>query len=181
MNRFWLKPLAIAAFALSLATPLGALAASSTSVTVTGGTLSVTNPTAANFPGVTITGAAQSPTAALGAFTVSDLTGTGAGWHVTAQATQFANAAATRKLATGSLSLSKPTVTANGTTSAGPTVNAAPYVIDNATAVTIASAAVGAGMGNYDFSATTLTLAIPADVYADTYTSSVTISVVSAP
>ena len=45
----------------------------------------------------------------------------------------------------------------------------------------IASAATDEGMGKFDFSATTLTLALPADVYADTYNSTITISVVSAP
>ena len=180
MNRSWMKPLAIAAFALSLATPLGALAATgdATSVTVTGGTLTSTTPLANDFPGVTIDGASHSPTAALATFSVSDLTGTGAGWHVTAGATQFTGAS--HSLAVGSLELSQPTVAANGTTSADPTINIGPYTIDNG-AVTIASAAVGAGMGNYDFSATTLTLAIPADVYADTYTSTVTITVVTGP
>ena len=42
-------------------------------------------------------------------------------------------------------------------------------------------AATGTGMGTYLFAATTLTLALPADVYADAYASTITISVVSAP
>lgn len=155
-----------------------AFASDGTSATVTGGSLSISNPLAANFAGRNVTGADQTTTASLATFSVSDLTGTGDGWHVTAQASQFTGT--NHNLATGSLEMSEPTVSANGTTSPDPTVATGPYTIDNG-AVQVASADVDEGMGIYDFSATTLTLALPADVYADTYASTVTVSVVSAP
>jgi hypothetical protein len=94
-----------------------AFASDGTQVVVSGGALSITNPAAANFTGVTLDGTDQDTTAALDAFSVTDARGTGVGWHVTAQATQFANAGATRSLAAGSLEMSEPTVAANGTTS----------------------------------------------------------------
>ena len=55
-----------------------------------------------------------------------------------------------------------------------------PYTIDNG-AVQIASAALNEGMGIHDFGATTLTLSLSAHVFADVYSSIVTISVTSAP
>jgi hypothetical protein len=76
--------------------------------------------------------------------------------------------------------MSPPQVTPDGTSSPPPTVAPGAQVID-AGAVMIASAAAGAGMGTYGFSSTTLTLALPGDVYADSYTSTITISVVNAP
>lgn len=142
--------------------------------------LGITNPAAGNFAGRSVTGAAQTTNAALGAFSVSDLTATGAGWHVTAQATRFTGIGG-RNLSLGSLSISAPTVASPTTTSPDPTVVLTPTVIDNGAAAPMASAALGAGMGVYDFSTTTLTLALPADVYADVYSSTVTISVVSGP
>jgi hypothetical protein len=145
-----------------------------TSPTCAPGVLSITNPLTADFAGKSITGAAQTTTAALNAFSVSDLTGSGSGWHVTAQASRFTGV--DRQLAAGSLSMSAPTIAP-----AGPTVVPGPTVIDNGAAAQIASAAPGAGMGVYDFSATTLTLALPAGIYADVYASTVTISVVSGP
>ena len=156
----------------------GAFAADTTTATVTGGTLSITNPLAADFAGRSITGAAQTTTAALDTFSASDLRGSGAGWHVTAQASTFTGVS--HNLAAGSLSMSQPTVASPDTTSADPTIAAGPYTIDSG-AVSIASAALNTGMGEYDFSATTLTLALPADVFADAYASTVTISVVTAP
>lgn len=153
--------------------------ADQTSATVTGGALSMTEPLASDFAGRSITGAAQTTTAALDAFSVSDFRGTGAGWSVTAQATQFDGG--TNDLAAGSLSLSQPTVAANGTTSTAPGVTAGPYQIDNGAAVKISSAPENTGMGKYDFSATTMTLALPAAVFAGTYTSTVTVSILSVP
>lgn len=168
-----------AAMTLAIASP--AFAQDATNVTVTGGELTITNPLAADFAGAAITGAAQTTTAALAAFSVSDLRGTGDGWHVTAQATQFSTGGVTPiTLAANSLTMSEPTVAANGTTSPNPTVNAGPYTIDGA-AVSVASAAVDTGMGTYDFSATTLTLSLPANVKAGTYSSTVTVSAVTAP
>ena len=155
-----------------------AFAADGTTATVIGGDLTITNPLAADFAGRSITGVDQTTTAALATFSVSDLTGSGVGWNVTAQASTFTGIS--HELAVGSLSMSQPTVASPNTTSPDPTVATGPYTIDNG-AIEFASAAVDEGMGTYDFSATTLTLALPADVYADAYASTVTISIVSAP
>jgi hypothetical protein len=158
-----------------------AFAADDTTATVTGGSLSITNPLAANFEGRSITGLAQTTTADLATFSVSDLRGTGAGWHVIAQASAFSTSSGTiRTLAAGSLSTPALTVASPSTGSADPTMATGPYVLDNG-ALQIASAALDTGMGTYDFSAATLTLALPADVFAGTYSSTITISVLTAP
>jgi hypothetical protein len=173
-----LKSTGLALAVSALMVPAAAFASDGTTATVTGGALSITNPLAADFAGRSITGVDQTTTAALDAFSVTDARGSGAGWHVTAQASTFTGV--NHNLAAGSLLMSEPTVAANGTTSPDPTVATGPYTIDNG-AVQIASAALAEGMGTYDFSATTLTLALPANVFADAYASTVTISAVSAP
>ena len=153
-----------------------------------GGGLTVTNPLVADFAGVTLNGAAQTRTAESTAFSVTDATVPGAGWHVAVQATQLTESVAGAYVADGktlpfrSLTLSAPTVTPVGTSSPAPTIQAgAPWAIDAANAVTIASAAVGEGMGQYDFGAVTLSLTVPPSAYARTYRSDVTFSVVSGP
>jgi WxL domain surface cell wall-binding len=167
-----------ALFALAF-TAQATLASDGTQVVVTAGSLAITNPAAGDFTPVTLSGQATTTSASLATFSVTDATGSGDGWHVTAQADQFTGS--THNLALSSLTMSEPTVASPGTSSPDPTIEPGPYTIDAATAVQIASAALNEGMGQYDFGATTLTLSLPADTYADTYNSTVTISVVTAP
>ncbi|MGZ8693126.1 MAG: WxL domain-containing protein [Gaiellaceae bacterium] len=152
------------------------------------GTLTITSPLAADFAGVTLDGAAQNRTAALDGFSVTHSTVPGAGWTITVQATQFKEYAAGayvgggKTLPAGSLAMPAPTVTPVGTSSPAPTIEAgAPWAIDGASAVKIASAPADEGMGQYDFGAVTLSLIVPASAYAKTYRSDVTFSAVVGP
>ncbi len=167
-----------------------AFGADDANVTVTGGLLSITNPAAGDFAGVTLDGTAKTTTATLGAFSATDARGTGAGWNVTVQATQFAEhngtiyVASGKTLPTSSLSMPAPTVAkSDGTSSAVPSITAGPYAIDAGSAVKIASAAAdGTGMGSYSFTqGGSLSLNIPASAYATTYRSDLTVSVVTGP
>jgi hypothetical protein len=163
---------------------LGGTAYAATSVVLSAGTLTITTPSVANFGGLTLNGAAQTTTAALGTFTVTDARGSGIGWNVTVQATQFT--AGSHTLAMNSISMPAPTVAkADATSGNVPTIATGPYLIDNATAVKISSAAVdattGNGMGSYTYTPGNLTLSVPANAYAGTYTSTVTVSVVTGP
>ena len=180
---------------IALGTALPTFAAGDdTDVNVLAGSLAVTTPAAANFTSVTLDGTLKTTTAALATFTVTDARGNGAGWHVTAQATQFAEWDSTlnsgaggykpsgRTIPANSLTMTVPSVAANGTTSPAPTIASGPYTLDSGSAVSIASAAADEGMGIYDLGTTTLTLSLPpATTYAAPYRSTVTISVITAP
>ncbi len=147
--------------------------------------LTVTNPLVADFPSVTLDGTAQAVTASLDAFTVTDTSLVSAGWHVTVQATRFAEhdgsayVAAGKLLPAASLTMPAPEVTSSGTFL--PAISTgSPWAIDVASPVTIASAA-GIDAGTYTFSSVLLSLSIPPTAYARTYRSEVTVSVVSGP
>jgi hypothetical protein len=159
---------------------LGGTAFATTAV-LNGGTLAVTTPTVGDFTGVTLNGSAQSTTASMGTFNVIDARGTGVGWNVTVQATQFTMSGHT--LPMDSISMPAPTVAKIAATSGNtPSITTGPYLIDDASAVKITSAAAdGTGMGSYTFTPGALTLSIPANAYAGTYTSTVTVSVVTGP
>lgn len=174
-----------------------ASAADDTNVTVTGGSLSMTTFTAGDLTGVTLDGTTKTTTATVDNFSVTDATGTGAGWKLTAQASQFAEygdldgtgpgttvgyITGGKTLPAASLDLGLLTATANGTTSAAPTMTAAAD-IDNGGAVKFASAAIDTGMGKYDISGGTakLSLSIPPSAYAKTYRSDVTVTLASTP
>jgi hypothetical protein len=158
----------------------GTAYAATSSVILTGGTLSISAPVVGNFTTVVLDGTAKTTPATMGAFTVYDARGTGAGWNVTVQASQFTTG--TKTLAYGSLSMPNQTVTKiDSTSNTAPTVVAGSYLIDSASALKISSAAVDTGMGSYSYSGGNLTLSIPANAYAGTYTSTVTVSVVTGP
>jgi hypothetical protein len=155
------------------------------------GSLSISGPAIADFSGVTLDGTAQTTNAVMNPFIVTDSRGTGSGWHITVQATQFAQHDGTIYVALGktlplsSLTMPEPTVSGDP---APPTITAGPYIIDSGSAVTIASAASGDGMGAYTFTSGVggLELSISANgVYANevgqTYRSDVTISEVNGP
>ena len=108
------------------------------------------------------------------------------GWNVTVQATQLT--ATNHTLRLGSVSMPAPTVAkaANAPLSGAlPTIETGPQNIDGSSAVKIATAPVaatdGTGMGSYVFTPGSLTLSVGADAYAATYTSTVTVSVISGP
>ena len=166
------------ALGLTMVGPVMAADNSGTSATLTGGELSVLSVAAADFAGadLVLDGAAGTVTAGL-TFTNADARGSGLGWTVTAQASQFDGAVGTNALAASSLSVTAPTATAVGTSGPAPTVASGPFVIDTVGAVTVATAAVGDGMGTYDFASSVMSLSLPADVHADVYSSIVTITV----
>ena len=158
----------------------GTAYAATSTVVLTAGTLSLSAPTVGNFGTVTLDGSAKTTSATVSTFSVNDARGSGAGWNVTVQATQFTMTGHT--LPMGSIAMPAPTVAkADATSNAVPSITAGPYVIDSASAVKISSAAVDSGMGSYNFTSGNLTLTIPANAYAGTYSSTVTVSVVTGP
>jgi hypothetical protein len=151
-----------------------------TLVELRGGSLTLSTPMVGDFAGVTLNGMAQTSAVRMGSFTVADATGMGSGWNMTVQATQMS--ATAHALALGSISMPQPTVATIDRTSGGvPTITLGPYLIDNASAVKIASADSGFGMGSYTFASGDLTLSIPANAYAGTYATTVTVSVATGP
>jgi hypothetical protein len=149
------------------------------------GALSITNPLVADFLAVTLAGSVQTVDAELEAFTVTD-TGDTEAWHVTVQATRFSEhdgssyVSGGKTLPFGSLTMPAPTVTAAGT---GPPAiqPGAPWAIDVAAPVKIASAANPLGIGTYEFGRVQLSLVVPPWAYARRYRSELTVSVISGP
>lgn len=189
-----------------LATGVASAAGGPMSFTTSTGTgLSVTGAAPGTLTAVTLNGQTQTQYTTLASYTAADSTGTGLGWNVTFQATQFACTAGTgtdkcptggNSLPIGSLTMGVPTVTCDPVMSGTPCSGqgAAPAIsisantaVDTASAVKVASAMANTGMGTYDFTPGTigtgnLKLVIPSWVYAGTtYNSTLTVSIVSGP
>jgi len=169
--------------AVLVATGLPAVAVTATA-TVTGGTLGwVTAPANTGFT-VSLTGKDLVPTATQ-TFDVSDATGSGTGWNVTATSTTFT---------TGSKTLSPTSVTVQAVPAvacdSGASCTSAtngisyPYTLPAGatapTATKIFGAAANTGLGNQTVTLV-FSLAIPANTFAGSYSSTWTYSLVSAP
>jgi len=201
MRRF-AKP-AAAALVLLAFTATSAFASSGgpTSVTISAGSgLSISGAAPGTFA-ATLNGSDQTVASTLTSYSASDTRGTGAGWNVTLQATQFACTNGSGScpsggdtLPPGSLLMAPETVACNsGTDCSGrasaPTISiASNTALDSGSAVKVASAAASKGMGTYNFTPGTLggggnalTLAVPSSAYAATYNSTLTVSIVSGP
>jgi hypothetical protein len=168
---------------------IASAATDSTNITITSGSYGMTEMAVADFTGVELDGVATYDNAIPSDFSVTDLRGMGSGWNITVQATQLREysgggyVANGKQLAPSSLSMPNPTVEYVGTASPGPTIVTGPYIIDSGSAVKIATAAVGDGMGKYDFTQDSegLSLSIPANADAGSYRSEITVSLVDGP
>ena len=115
-------------------------------ITPTPGDLRITDPDVPSFPSVKLNGSAQSVSVTLGAFTVSDLRGTGEGWRVIVGASQFAEYNAStgmyieggKRLPQGSLRMSQVVLTGTENSDTTPHITNGPHIIDTGSNVEIA-------------------------------------------
>ena len=169
-------------------------ATDTTQFSVTAGTLSFgTAPDVPNLPALTLNGQLQNLPAAMNNYSVSDATGSGAGWNVTVNGDGSGGKSAVFKqycpnatcgtdsgpgyvtlgatLAPNSLTLSSTGASfsaVSGTTGTAPTHSCGSSCnVDSASAVRTVSAASGAGMGTYQtsgYGASSLSLSAPTTI-----------------
>jgi len=176
--------------ALGYSEAAGAATSASPTVTgtVSGGALSVATSAAPTFSANLATGD-QTPTYTL-PLTATDTTGTGAGWNLTITSTQFTTGGATpHTLATNASTVtSTPPLTVAcvaGTTCTNPT-NAVTYPLGvpagatAPTAVKMFNAAANTGLGAFTVTPT-VGVFVPASTFAGSYSSTLTVSIVSGP
>jgi hypothetical protein len=169
--------------ALCLLSPAPALAATATSTgTVAAGTLSLSTSAAPTFS-ATLNGTDLTPTYTV-PVTINDATGSGTGWNATITSTQFTTG--TKTLATTASSITGVTsAAAAGTTTTAPT-NAITYPLGVPAAATapaavkLFNAAANTGMGQFTLTPT-VAVGIPANTFAGSYSSTLTLSSVSGP
>lgn len=171
--------------AAAFAFPASALAATADSTgTITGGSLSLTTTATPTFS-ATLDGTDKTPTYTL-PMTVEDSTGAGAGWNTTITSTLFTTGGATpRTLSTTASSMTGVTsVCAEGTCTDPTNAITYPLTVPAAAtppaAVKFFNAAEETGLGKFTVTPT-VGVSIPANTYAGTYTSTVTLASVSGP
>lgn len=172
-----------AMLAVSAAVPAFADAVTGTTA-ITGGTLAMA---ATDAPALTATlnGTDQTVTDTF-VVDAKDNTGTGAGWKLQITSTQFSTGGATPKtLSTTAASITAASSVCDAGTCTLPTNGISypltvPAAATAPAAVSFYNAALNTGMG--DFTVTpTIAVAVPANTYAGNYSSTVTITIASAP
>lgn len=148
------------------------------SVTIDVGSLSISAPTTASL-GTVSAAVGSTATANLGTVTVADSRGSLLGWSVTAVTTtsSMSTGGATPKTIalgpTGPLGWVTGSVTATGGSLLSGVAAGAGGFLNNATAIPVATAVLTAGGGTYTYNPT-LTLTVPANTEAGTYSVVVT-------
>ena len=187
MNHSLLKRCCAAAAVAALALVVAATAAASTvtaTATVNAGTLTLAT-SASPSVSVTLDGTDQMPTYTL-PMTVNDATGSGTGWNTTITSTAFTTGGGSPHLLSNSASTATGVSASCATGTCTNPTNAITYPLavpaggTAPTAVKLFNAAANSGMGKFAVTPT-VQVAIPANTYAGTYTSTVTVAVVSGP
>jgi hypothetical protein len=179
----WRLTVLLASLGASLIAATSAPAANVTATaTVTGGTLSLASSAAPAFS-VTLNGTDQTPSYTM-PMTVTDATGTGAGWNVTITSTAFTTGP--KSFANGASTVTGVTATCvAATTCTNPTNSTTyPLIVPAAaappTAVKLFNSALNTGLGSFTLTPT-VQVAVPANTFAGTYVSVITLAVVSGP
>lgn len=152
--------------------------------TVNAGTLTEANATVP-APSATLNGTDQTVNYTL-AITVIDATGSGSGWNLTITSTTFTTSAPVHTLATSASSLTGVTAVCFASTTCTDPTNAITYPVavpaggSAPTAVKFFNAAANSGMGKFTITPT-INISLPANTYAGTYTSTITLAVVNGP
>jgi hypothetical protein len=163
------------------------VAAATATTTITAGALAfVSSPPNVSFS-ATLNGVDQTVTNAQ-AIDVGDATGSGTGWNITATSTQFSTGGGSPKtLSTSATAVdSAPAIACDAGASCTTATNSVtyPYTLPAGstapTATKLVNAAASTGMGNQTVTPT-WKVSVPANTYAGTYSSTWTISLVSAP
>ncbi|MBT3314424.1 MAG: hypothetical protein HN390_07395 [Anaerolineae bacterium] len=182
------KVIAFGLVFILLAVSAVAVAAETGTVTITGGTLSVTAADV-TLSGVTLDGTDKTSTSASGSnsWSASDARGTGAGWNLTIAATDFTDGVdKTIDIAQSDSEFKIQLLDANVTVTAGNTKPVSQVTtlspIPDTGSLKFLSAATDTGMGTYAI-APNFELEVPAETYvgSGTYTSTITVTAATGP
>lgn len=173
--------LALFAVTAVLALTAAVAFAESASVTVTGGSL-VSTAANVSLSGVTLDGTDQTATSTADSWGINDARGTGAGYCVTIDSTDFSDGSHTIDISQTDQEFKIQILDGDTVCNAGDSTNMPASQVTTLTAITtnpttlnILSAAADAGMGDYDYGPD-FELEVRAETYAGSYTATITVT-----
>lgn len=141
------------------------------------GNLTLNNSPVATISAVTLEGVSQSSNGSLGPITVIDNRGTGAGWSVTASVSDFTCCEPTRTIPVTNLKVDPGLLTVVSGKSSGVSAGDSRNILSPTDNFTLITAVTDGGLGSYQVRPS-ISLSIPGDAYAGTYTATLVITVI---
>lgn len=145
--------------------------------TINPGNLTLSNSSVATISAVTLEGVSQASTGSLGPITVIDNRGTGAGWSVTATVSDFACCQPSKIIPVTNLKVDPGLLAVVSGKSSGVFSGDARNILSPTDSLTLMTAVSDGGLGSYQIKPS-ISLSIPGDAYAGTYTATVTITII---
>ena len=183
--RFYLVFFAVLAMAIGGSVAAFADSGTGATVAVTAGTLTESGPSTVSATPVALSGDDQTTTYSLG-LTVTDARGNGAGWNLTITSTTFTSGSNSLSTSASSINAAPTVACISGGGHCTSPNNGITYPVGvpaaatAPTAVKFFDAAAASGLGKFTITPT-VTIAIPANTIAGTYSSTVSVAVVSGP
>ena len=179
------RPICLALAASALFAPSAFAASATVTGTISAGSLSIATSATPSFS-ATLDGTDKTPTYTVPT-TVTDTTGTGAGWHLTITSTQFTTGGGTPKtLATNASQITGVANSCTGTGTCTNPTNSVSYPLGvpagstPPAAASYFNAAAATGLGEFT-NTPTVQVAVPATSSAGSYSSTLTLAAVSGP
>lgn len=171
-----------ALFAAAFFTTTPSASAADGTVTLSGGTLTITAPENFAFTAVTLDGLSDKPTTGVFTVGVNDPTGSNAGWRLTATMGVLTHSVNVAKTLPATTIASSAAVSVTDTTGATAATNSAvyPYTFSATNTLPFYNAAADTGQGSHSYAVTTSQV-VPKNSLAGTYTATLTVTLSSGP
>ncbi|WP_332237957.1 WxL domain-containing protein [Sporolactobacillus sp. KGMB 08714] len=150
-------------------------------VQINGGTRTVSSGSGVTLPAVGLTGYDTTTAVSLGNVAVTDASGTGAGWHLMVSSPQVAAGSKTLPVGSATIDPVQSVSKQDPTSSTVPSITTSNSAAVDSGAVTLLSSPAGNGMGSYTAALKNLTVNVPANTYAGTYTTNIVYDLATAP
>lgn len=146
-------------------------------VDVSGGALTLSNPTVATLSAASLEGSQNVSRGKLGSIEIVDNRGTGSGWTVTLAVSDFSCCNGGFTIPASNLTITPASITTIAGSATGLTAGSVYTFKSSSDIATILSANSTAGMGSYSINPD-ISLIIPANAYAGTYSATLTLTII---
>lgn len=177
MTKFWSFFMALFVVCLIFGTTRISAVSTLLKVDVTGGTLSITNPSIATLSAKLLEGNVNTSAGKLGEIIITDNRGTGSGWSVTLTISDFTCCNGSFSIPAKNLTITPGEIETLKGSYSGVSAGSAYTLKSSSDLATIITANSNSGMGSYKINPD-LTLLVPADAFAGKYSATLTITII---